>query len=127
MEIWNCFHIFIMAKLYVCDFLFLLYFTPLYLTSFVVFFQPQSENLFEVGMKLEAVNPENPNQICAATVTKVVSPLLWIHLDNHKKSVPSHIEHMHSHNIFPVGWCASNRFPLQPPKKVHKSVKTVDK
>lgn len=92
-----------------------------------VFFQPQSENLFEVGMKLEAVNPENPNQICAATVTKVVSPLLWIHLDNHKKSVPSHIEHMHSHNIFPVGWCASNRFPLQPPKKVHKSVKTVDK
>lgn len=90
------------------------------------FVVPQSENLFEVGMKLEAVNPENPNQICAATVTRVACPLLWIHLDNKRKSASSHIEHMHSHKLFPVGWCASNNYPLQPPKKAHKAVKTVN-
>lgn len=77
-------------------------------------------------MKLEAVNPENPNQICAATVTRVACPLLWIHLDSKRKSASSHIEHMHSHKLFPVGWCASNNYPLQPPKKAHKAAKTVN-
>ncbi|XP_061195549.1 scm-like with four MBT domains protein 1 [Saccostrea echinata] len=85
------------------------------------FVVPQDKNLFEKGMKLEAVNPENPNQICAATVTKVVTPLVWIHLDNQRKSVESHIEHMYSHNLFPVGWCASNGYPIQPPRKLNKA------
>ncbi|KAK3608079.1 hypothetical protein CHS0354_004735 [Potamilus streckersoni] len=72
---------------------------------------------FERGLKLEAVNPENPNQICAATLTKIVGPLLWIHLDNSTKVVASHIEHVESHNLFPVGWCESNVYQLKPPRK----------
>lgn len=85
--------------------------------------------MFEEGTKLEAVNPENPNQICAATVTKVMTPIVWIHLDNQKKSAESHIEHMNSHNLFPVGWCASNGYPMQQPRKAQKpgrTAKTVD-
>lgn len=38
----------------------------------IVLFQRTEEHEFERGMKLEAVNPHNPNQICAATITKIV-------------------------------------------------------
>ena len=79
-------------------------------------FQRDEHSEFHNGMKLEAVNPENPNQICAATIVKVAHPLLWIHLDNSTKIVGSHIEHMDSHNLFPVGWCESNQYPLKPPR-----------
>ncbi|KAL4226128.1 transcription corepressor [Mactra antiquata] len=79
---------------------------------------------FERGMKLEAVNPSNPNQICAATITKIVGPLLWIHLD-HMRDIPSHIEDIDSHNIFPVGWCESNNNQLRPPLKTKLKQKPV--
>ncbi|XP_021367553.1 scm-like with four MBT domains protein 1 isoform X2 [Mizuhopecten yessoensis] len=75
------------------------------------------DHQFERGMKLEAVNSENPNQICAATITKIVEPLVWIHLDNSARVVASHIEHVDSHNLFPVGWCESNGYQLKPPRK----------
>ncbi|KAH3892505.1 hypothetical protein DPMN_016623 [Dreissena polymorpha] len=77
------------------------------------------EHEFERGMKLEAVNPANDNQICAATITKIVGPLLWIHLD-HLRDVPSHIEDIDSHNLFPVGWCESNNYVLKPPIKAKR-------
>ncbi|KAK3101257.1 hypothetical protein FSP39_002207 [Pinctada imbricata] len=80
---------------------------------------------FQKGMKLEAVNPENPNQICAATVVKAVEPLLWIHLDNSMKLTGSHIEHCESHNLFPVGWCESNEYQLRPPRILPSSSKKV--
>ena len=67
-------------------------------------------------MKLEAVNPAHPGQICAATITKIIGPLLWVHLDN-TKDVPSHIEDIDSHNLFPIGWCESNGVELKPPRK----------
>ena len=69
-------------------------------------------------MKLEAVNPDNPNQICASTITKMVGPLLWVHLDNSVKGMASHIEDVDSFNLFPVGWCESNGYQLKPPRKI---------
>ncbi|XP_063438899.1 scm-like with four MBT domains protein 1 [Mytilus trossulus] len=75
----------------------------------------------EPGMKFEAVNPENPNQICVATISRVFEPLLWIHLDNIPLYGSSHIEHFESHNLFPVGWCESNGYQLKTPVKVKKS------
>ncbi|XP_052781114.1 scm-like with four MBT domains protein 1 [Mya arenaria] len=84
---------------------------------------------YERGMKLEAVNPTNPNQICAATITKIVDPLLWVHLD-HQRDIPSHIQDIDSHNLFPVGWCESNQYDLKPPVKAkrwhrrHSDIKT---
>lgn len=79
--------------------------------------QEKTDHEFERGKKLEAVNPENHNQICAATITKIVEPLIWVHLDNSAKMVASHIEHVDSHNLFPVGWCESNGYQLKPPRK----------
>lgn len=40
------------------------------------------ETGFELGMKLEVVNPEKEYQICAATVANTTRHLLWIHLDS---------------------------------------------
>ncbi|XP_015520560.2 scm-like with four MBT domains protein 1 [Neodiprion pinetum] len=71
---------------------------------------------FEVGMYLEAVDPENENTLCAAHITKVVDNLLWIKLDNYEDFRPEHIVSMHSLQIFPVGWCESNSYTLKPPK-----------
>lgn len=73
------------------------------------------------GMKCEAVNPGNPNQICVATVYKVVEPLLWIHLDNSHHYRSSHIEHFESHNLFPVGWCESNGYQLRLPVNIKRT------
>ncbi|XP_015188400.1 PREDICTED: scm-like with four MBT domains protein 1 isoform X2 [Polistes dominula] len=71
---------------------------------------------FECGMRLEAVDPEYKNIICAAHITKIIQNLLWIKLDNYDDSKPEHIVHMNSLEIFPVGWCESNHYPLKPPK-----------
>lgn len=83
----------------------------------IVLFQRTEEHEFERGMKLEAVNPHNPNQICAATITKIVDHLMWVHLDSSTRIVASHVEHIASHNLFPVGWCESNGYQLRPPRK----------
>lgn len=72
---------------------------------------------FQRGYKLEAVNPENGNQICAATITKIIDRLMWIHLDNSSKMKSSFIEDIESHNLFPVGWSESNGYQLKPPRR----------
>lgn len=81
---------------------------------------------FECGMRLEAVDPENENVICAAHITKTVENLLWIKLDNYEDSRPEHIVHIHSLQIFPVGWCESNQFPLKPPKNYEEICKKLE-
>ncbi|XP_015587878.1 scm-like with four MBT domains protein 1 [Cephus cinctus] len=71
---------------------------------------------YEIGMRLEAVDPENENIICATHITKIIDNLLWLKMDNYDDSKPEHIVYMHSLQIFPVGWCESNHYPLKPPK-----------
>ncbi|XP_008214830.1 scm-like with four MBT domains protein 1 isoform X1 [Nasonia vitripennis] len=71
---------------------------------------------FECGMRLEAVDPQNEDAICAAHITKIIDNLLWLKLDNSSDDRREHIVHMHSLQIFPVGWCESNHYPLKPPK-----------
>lgn len=80
-----------------------------------------SDHGFEVSMKLEAINPFQPNQICAATITKICDNFLWIQLDSIDSFNPNHIVPVTSHDIFPVGWCESNRYPLKPPLNVQQS------
>ncbi|XP_014218553.1 scm-like with four MBT domains protein 2 isoform X2 [Copidosoma floridanum] len=82
-------------------------------------FSPQesaSDAGFECGMMLEAVDPKDENAICAAHITKILDNLLWLKLDSSDKDRPEHIVHMRSLQIFPVGWCESNHYPLKPPK-----------
>lgn len=74
------------------------------------------ESELKCGMRLETVDPENENVICAAHITKIVDNLLWLKLDCYDDDRPDHIVHMRSLQVFPVGWCESNHYPLMPPK-----------
>ncbi|CAG2054501.1 unnamed protein product [Timema podura] len=70
---------------------------------------------FSPNMKLEAVNPENNHQICAATIVCTVDHLLWLHLESNDDFHPNHIVSTDSLDIFPVGWCDTNSYRLKPP------------
>ncbi|XP_059151098.1 scm-like with four MBT domains protein 1 [Physella acuta] len=76
------------------------------------------EHEFECGMKLEAVKPSQPSQIYAATITKIVEHLMWIHIDSSKRMMDSHVESVNSFNLFPIGWCVSNGYQLKPPGRI---------
>ncbi|KAF4518842.1 hypothetical protein B566_EDAN006693 [Ephemera danica] len=79
---------------------------------------------FAIGQKLEAVNPENQHQICAASISRLVGHLIWVHLDSEESYLPSHVVSTDSNEIFPVGWCGSNNYPLMPPKNYQAICKT---
>ncbi|KAM9310968.1 scm-like with four MBT domains protein 2 [Gastrophryne carolinensis] len=72
---------------------------------------------FTKNMKLEAVNPNNPSEICVASVTKVKGRLLWLHLEGLQKPQSEYITDVESMNIFPVGWCEANSYPLSTPHR----------
>uniref|UniRef100_A0A8C3SVS1 Scm like with four mbt domains 1 n=1 Tax=Chelydra serpentina TaxID=8475 RepID=A0A8C3SVS1_CHESE len=76
-----------------------------------------SNHGFKENMKLEAVNPVDPGEICIATVTKVKESYLWLQLEGSKKPVPECIVSVESMNIFPVGWCETNGYHLKPPRR----------
>lgn len=80
---------------------------------------------FEKGMKLEAVNPYQPRQICVATINRVVENILWIQLDHFQNLYPNHIVPADSQDIYPVGWCDSNHYPLKVPISFQQEVKNV--
>ncbi|XP_014238880.1 scm-like with four MBT domains protein 2 [Trichogramma pretiosum] len=71
---------------------------------------------FECKMRLEAVDPRNQNIICAAHITKIVENLVWIKIDAYSDDYGEHIVDMHSQEIFPIGWCETNHYPLKPPR-----------
>uniref|UniRef100_A0A8C8R834 Scm like with four mbt domains 2 n=1 Tax=Pelusios castaneus TaxID=367368 RepID=A0A8C8R834_9SAUR len=72
---------------------------------------------FTKNMKLEAVNPRNPAEICVASVTSVKGRLMWLHLEGLQTPAPEYIVDVESMDIFPVGWCEANAYNLTPPHK----------
>uniref|UniRef100_A0A8C5QWD3 Scm like with four mbt domains 1 n=1 Tax=Leptobrachium leishanense TaxID=445787 RepID=A0A8C5QWD3_9ANUR len=82
--------------------------------------QPQNTHPFQECMKLEAVNPFQPQEISIASVTRVNSPYIWLQFEGTKTALPECIVHMESMDLFPMGWCESNGHPLcvPPPPKV---------
>ncbi|XP_028810465.1 scm-like with four MBT domains protein 2 isoform X2 [Denticeps clupeoides] len=68
-------------------------------------------------MWLEAVNPWRPSELCVACITQVKGRLLWLRLEGLTKPVPECIVDSESMDIFPVGWCEANGYPLTPPVK----------
>ncbi|XP_038667816.1 scm-like with four MBT domains protein 2 [Scyliorhinus canicula] len=70
---------------------------------------------FTKNMKLEAVNLSHLAEVCVASITKVKGRLMWLQLEDCKKSIPEYIVDVESMDIFPVGWCEANRYPLTPP------------
>ncbi|XP_046403093.1 polycomb protein Scm isoform X2 [Ischnura elegans] len=79
-------------------------------------------NLFQVGMKLEAVDKKNPQLICAATVGAVKGEMIHVTFDGWRGAFDYWCRY-DSRDIFPVGWCAKSGHPLQPPgqKSTHGS------
>ena len=91
----------------------------------VVMFQGPVDHEFEGGMKLEAVNPQQPGQICVATITGVFDNRLLKFRIDHQMAAPSFYYTIDSHDMFPIGWCESNQYQLKTP--VMRSLPAVDK
>ncbi|XP_063796764.1 scm-like with four MBT domains protein 1 isoform X2 [Pseudophryne corroboree] len=84
----------------------------------------QNEHVFQESMKLEAVNPFRPQDVCIATVTKVNGPYIWLQLEGVTTPVPECIVHVESMDIFPMGWCETNGHSLcTPPRTQAKPCK----
>jgi hypothetical protein len=47
--------------------------------------EPAQDLGFETGLKLEAVNPEIPHQICVASINKTLEHLVWVHLESNDR------------------------------------------
>ncbi|KAL0276404.1 UNVERIFIED_CONTAM: hypothetical protein PYX00_003990 [Menopon gallinae] len=71
-------------------------------------------NLFEVGMKVEAVDKKNPQLICAATIGAVKGEMIHVTFDGWRGAFDYWCRY-DSRDIFPVGWCSKSGHPLQPP------------
>uniref|UniRef100_A0A1B6EZV3 SLED domain-containing protein n=1 Tax=Cuerna arida TaxID=1464854 RepID=A0A1B6EZV3_9HEMI len=85
-------------------------------------------------MRLEAVDIDNTSHICVATVQQITDHLLWIHLETVDRLIQLNIKERFwpcfkpkravswdSLEIFPVGWCDSNSYPLKAPKVIRRS------
>ncbi|CAH2292751.1 lethal(3)malignant brain tumor 1 isoform X2 [Pelobates cultripes] len=72
-------------------------------------------SLFQVGMKLEAVDRMNPSLICVASVTDVVEDRFLVHFDNWGDTYDYWCDPS-SPYVHPVGWCQVHGKPLTPPQ-----------
>ncbi|XP_035915176.1 uncharacterized protein LOC118513481 isoform X2 [Anopheles stephensi] len=72
------------------------------------------ENMFRVGMKLEAIDPENSSLFCVCTVVEVRGYRLKLHFDGYPADYDFWVN-ANSADIFPPGWCRSTNRTLQPP------------
>ncbi|XP_005093400.1 MBT domain-containing protein 1 [Aplysia californica] len=84
---------------------------------------------FQVGMKLEAIDPLNLSAICVATVTKVLrNNYLMIGIDGSMAENGSDwfCYHATSPCIFPVGFCEINNLNLTPPRGIKTPFKWFD-
>lgn len=71
---------------------------------------------FEPNQKLEVVNGKNPNELCVGTVERVCPPLVWVRLEDSTEGGTSVVLPLRSQQLFPVGWCGSNGWPLRKPR-----------
>ncbi|GFS22978.1 MBT domain-containing protein 1 [Elysia marginata] len=84
---------------------------------------------FQVGMKLEAIDPLNLSAICVATVMKVLrNNYLMIGIDGSMAENGSDwfCYHATSPCIFPVGFCEINNLYLTPPRETNGPFKWFD-
>lgn len=73
------------------------------------------------GMKLEAVDRNNPPSFCVATVIQQVGQRVRIRYDGFGKDSGNDCWcNFQAEELHPIGWCAQNGYPLQPPKGMWK-------
>ncbi|XP_042607656.1 lethal(3)malignant brain tumor-like protein 4 isoform X2 [Cyprinus carpio] len=74
-----------------------------------------SGSVFEVGMKLEAVDRKNPCLVCVASVADIVDQRFLVHFDNWDDTYDYWCD-ASSPYIHPVGWCQDHGRPLTAPQ-----------
>ncbi|CAL4059223.1 unnamed protein product [Meganyctiphanes norvegica] len=72
------------------------------------------ENKFEVGMKLESVDPRNVSSTCIATVRMTSGPSINLQLDG-EDSMNNFWKLVDSQDIHSIGYCESNNGIIVPP------------
>nr|CAH8869420.1 unnamed protein product [Trichobilharzia regenti] len=72
------------------------------------------DNYFQVNDKLEAVDRRNTQLICPASVGAVHGHHVLINFDGWSGAF-DYWARFDSRELFPVGWCKSANYPLQPP------------
>ncbi|CAL8312676.1 unnamed protein product [Merluccius merluccius] len=75
---------------------------------------------FEVGMKLEGVDPLHPSMFCVLSVAEVIGCRLRLHIDSYAECYDFWVN-ADSPDIRPAGWCHRHNHKLHPPKGFHKT------
>lgn len=75
---------------------------------------PTSENLFEIGMKLEAIDPLNASKFCVCTVVMIQGYRIKLSFDGYSVEYDFWVN-ADSMDIFPPGWCDRTGRRLIPP------------
>lgn len=75
---------------------------------------PTTENLFEIGMKVEAIDPLNASKFCVCTVVMIQGYRLKLSFDGYSVDYDFWVN-ADSMDIFPPGWCDRTNRKLIPP------------
>ncbi|XP_065681004.1 uncharacterized protein LOC100198609 isoform X2 [Hydra vulgaris] len=77
----------------------------------------------EPGMKLESLDINNPVNYCVATVIQVLGHRLKIRYDGFGDDSSSDVWfNFQADELYPIGWCASHGYPLQPPTGISSTL-----
>ncbi|XP_058533013.1 lethal(3)malignant brain tumor-like protein 4 [Ochotona princeps] len=80
---------------------------------------PEYENGFQIGMRLEGVDPRHPSVFCVLSVAEVCGYRLRLHFDGYL-SCYDFWTNAGSPDIHPVGWCEKTKHELHIPKGYRK-------
>ncbi|XP_055466097.1 lethal(3)malignant brain tumor-like protein 4 [Psammomys obesus] len=80
---------------------------------------PEHENGFQVGMRLEGIDPRRPSVFCVLSVAEVCGYRLRLHFDGYL-SCYDFWTNAGSPDIHPVGWCEKTKHELHIPKGYRK-------
>lgn len=75
---------------------------------------PSTSNLFEVGMRLEAIDPQNQSLFCVVSVDQKTGFRLKLHFEGYSHAFDFWVN-ADSLDIFPPGWCKNTGRALQAP------------
>ncbi|XP_055994412.1 lethal(3)malignant brain tumor-like protein 4 [Sorex fumeus] len=80
---------------------------------------PEHENHFQIGMRLEGIDPRHPSVFCVLSVAEVCGYRLRLHFDGYL-SCYDFWTNAGSPDIHPVGWCEKTKHELHIPKGYRK-------
>ncbi|XP_063555488.1 lethal(3)malignant brain tumor-like protein 4 isoform X7 [Gorilla gorilla gorilla] len=80
---------------------------------------PEHENGFQIGMRLEGIDPRHPSVFCVLSVAEVCGYRLRLHFDGYL-SCYDFWTNAGSPEIHPVGWCEKTKHELHIPKGYRK-------